>query len=271
MPLTGDGISVNRFTLGTEAAFAEDIMSVELRLPMAVTLDSTYEATDPDISKYEFGDLYLAAKYLFYECNNRYMSAGLSLSLPTAKDSQVFLNNDLLARIDNRSVRVAPFIGALAFNDLYFAQGFIQVDVDVSGDDVMSDPSGTGTLTKAGTFQDPTLLYLDLQVGAWLLRDTRPTQRKRLRGLASIFELHYNRNLNDLDSVDVPAFFSAGSGVTGTFVVGDPEADIDVLNALAGIVLDFRGGTNMAVTYGLPLTNDKQFDSEVRVTLNRFL
>ena len=87
--------------------------------------------------------------------------------------------------------------------------------------------------------------------------------------MASIFEIHYNRSLNDLDSVDVPVQIS--SDVNGFFTLGNPANNIDVLNLLAGGVLDFRGRSQVSVTYGVPVTNDKQFDGELRVMFNRFL
>ncbi len=270
VPLTGPGISVNRLTLGMEEAFADDTMSLELRMPMAVTLDSTYDVLDPSISSYEFGDLYLGAKCLLYARDNCYLSAGLSVSVPTADDSQIFFNDALLARINNRSVRVAPFVGGLINDDIFFAQGFVQVDVEVTGDDVFGDSTLSGNLVDAGKFHDPTLLYLDLQLGAWLMRDTRPT--KWLTGVASIFELHYNRNLDSLDSVSIPAPATPGApDISRVWTIGDPNADIDVLNTLAGIALSLRGNSSVSVTYGVPLTNNKQFDGELRVMLNRFL
>ena len=137
------------------------------------------------------------------------------------------------------------------------------------GDNVLADPTMSGMLSDAGTLRDVTLFYLDVQLGAWLWRDDSPRSRRRLTGVASILEFHYNRNLDSPGEVNFGS--SVTDGVLSTFRIGDSDTEIDVLNLNAGTAFNFRNNTSITATYGLPLTNGKQFDSEIRVLFNRFL
>lgn len=266
VPLTSSGISVDRFTFGFEKTFWEGTDSFEVRLPTAVTLNSSFELESPDISNVEFGDIYMAWKRLLYRSSNRFVSYGLAVSVPTANDVRVFVDNQLLAQIENESVRVMPFLGGLVSGETFFAQGFLQIDVDVSGDKVTGDPA----FDTPANYREPTLLYVDLQLGAWLLRNECPSESDWVTGLAAIFEMHYNRRWKDLENVNPVNIRAAPiGGVERAFILNTP--DVDVLNFLGGFAVDLNGRSSISATYGVPVTDDKQFDGELRVLFNRFL
>jgi hypothetical protein len=63
VPLTPNGIGVNRFQFGLEKTFLDGRWSAEVRLPFAGTLASTY-AQGAEVTDMEFGNMRLALKRL---------------------------------------------------------------------------------------------------------------------------------------------------------------------------------------------------------------
>ncbi len=87
VPLTSRGVTVNRFTAGFEKTLANELMSLEMRCPFAATLDSDILVDGPtELSNLEFGDIFLAYKALLTYGPRGAISAGLSLTVPTAND-----------------------------------------------------------------------------------------------------------------------------------------------------------------------------------------
>jgi hypothetical protein len=262
-PIADGGVTVNRFTPGFETTMFDEMMSFELRAPMAVTLSSVFIAdAQPEVSQYEFGDVFMAFKVLMLCYHNVAVSAGFSMTVPTADDTNVLLSDGTpLVAIDNRSVHVMPFVGGLYARDRFFAQGFAQIDVDANGDRVSVNQNilGTPSLTEVGTLHEATFLYLDLAVGYWLRRDYGCSGR-RITGIAPVAEFHLNRSLQQTDSVQ-----------SGNFQIGQRE-DVQVLNALAGCAIEFYNSSTVTVAYGAPVGSgdDQQFDGELRVLFNRF-
>lgn len=263
-PIAQGGVDVNRFTPGFEKTFMSQMMSFEFRVPMSVTLDSDLLADGPaDISQYELGDLYMAAKVLVWEGCNTAISAGLSITVPTADDTNIGLTNGTpLLNIQNESVHVMPFFGWLHRRNNFFTQGFFQVDLDANGDSVFVNQSLTNinnTLTKAGTLNDATFAYLDVAAGYWAYRPDA-CSAGRITGIAPVAEFHWNRSLQNTDFVQ-----------SGSFRVGQAQ-DVEVINATVGCVFEFFNTSTATIAYGTPLGGgtDRQFDGELRVLFNRY-
>ena len=179
------------------------------------------------------------------------------MTFPTGEDVSVKLTNgeDLLS-IENEAVHLMPFIGGLYTpNDRFFAQGFLQVDVDANGNPVHVN-NFAGGMTQAGTINDATYLYADLGMGYVMYRNYSGTGL--IDSFAPVAELHYNRSLNRGDVVR-----------SGLFRIGEPS-ELDLLNVLVGGTAQIAGDKLLTVAYVAPLGGggDQQFDGELRVIFN---
>ena len=167
VPLVAGGVTVNRMTPGFETTMLDQLISFELRAPMAVTLDNDIVLDGPgNLNSWEFGDLFLAVKGLLIQTDKCALSAGLSVALPTAKDLHVGLaDGTRLVSVRNQSTHLMPFVGGLInVRDGYFMQGFVQIDIDANGNSIDANRNGQG-LEPIGRNQDPTLMYLDVGLG----------------------------------------------------------------------------------------------------------
>ncbi|QDV25554.1 hypothetical protein [Aureliella helgolandensis] len=261
VPLTTNGTSVNRFTPGFEKAFYDGLLSLEVRSPFGATLSSDILADGvTDTQHVEFGNMLFALKGLMMERKNWLLTSGLSVSVPTADDTRVLAGDGTeLLRISNEAVHVMPFLGMLYTpSDKFFAQGLMQYDIDVNGNSV-SVNNGTG-LANIGSIHDMTFLYLDASLGYWLKNNPRDTTNI-VTGIAPIMEFHLNRSLSNADT--------ASDGIT---LVQNPVQEFDNLNILGGLILNIRNRSRLGFGYAVPLGNgsDRVFDSEARVTFNRY-
>src|SRR5208283_1804169 len=209
-PTINPNIGVNAYTPGFEKTFLGGMMSFEMRLPMATTMDNNvFFDGSTNTSEGEIGDLTMALKCLLLQMDTFAFSGGLAMTVPTAKGSQYFLSSGSpgfaptpFMTIANKSVHLMPFFGGLwTPNDRLFAIGYFQVDVDVNG-----DPVNVGT-TGLGSFRDPTMLYLDLSLGYWIRRSD--CAEEFVTGVAPIAELHMNQTLDSSSTLG-----GEGVGVT---------------------------------------------------------
>jgi len=259
VPFTAEGVDVNRFSPGMERTFWDGMASFEIRVPMAITLNSRITSDLPsDTSSYEFGNMAFSGKFLLRSTENSALAMGLGISLPTADDLDIGLadGTDLLS-IQNQSPHILPYIAYLYApnNSKFFAQAFLTFDFDTIGSPVYANANGLG-LEKIGTWQDQHLITLSLSSGSWLYENNG--SRGRLKRIGWSAELHYTSTLNDADSVSA-----------GNFTVGDPDADLSLLNGTIGGHVTV-GKTTFTAGYSVPLTsNDRVFDGELRFFANR--
>jgi hypothetical protein len=261
VPLAAGGLTVNRFTPGFEKTTPNGMMSLECRFPFAATLDSNLVVDGfTDYSHVEFGDIFLSFKALLLAGRRGAISAGVSVTTPTADSVNVFLDSGKeIVRINNDSVHVMPFLGWLLVQDRWFLQGFVQVDVDANGNPVYVN-LGRG-LVPAGQYQDETFLYVDVNTGYWLWQADGCQQNRCLTGFAPIAELHLNRSLQNSDVI-----------TEGPFRIGEPNDDIQLLHLLLGGHFQLGPMAGLTVGYGTPIGNgpDQLFDGELRAVFNRF-
>lgn len=255
---TNTGYGVNRIAPGVEKTFCDGLGSVEVRVPMALTLNSdTVFGQGYDTSHTEFGNLAIAPKLLIWGNANHALSAGLGVALPTASDLEVFDSTGQLLRVRNEAVHLIPYLaytGSPAYSD-WFMHCFLTVDVDTGGNSVRANVSGTG-LESIGTINDQTLLSTSLALGKFVYRGDYAGSR--IRSLAWSTEVHYTTTLNDADVIQA-----------GAFQLGTPGAQLDVVNGTLGGHVQFAKSI-LTLGYTVPLdASEKVFDGEFRLFINR--
>ena len=254
VPFAPSGIDMDRFTPGIERTFAGGMLSAELRVPFAATLDSNIMAGPGGFGGHnvEFGNVALFGKMLLYATDAVAFSGGVGVTLPTADDVNVRLaNGTSLVRVANQSVHLKPyFSGLYTPNERFFAQGFLEVDTDLNGNATFAN-TGTG-LTPIGRLNDASYLFADLGIGYWLQQrnDCNPI------GIAPTVELHYNTSLQAADSV-----------TAGALQLGNFGSNVEALNLTVGATLELGHSTNLSMGYITPIGGgaDQQFDGGFRV------
>jgi hypothetical protein len=261
VPIGAPTVNVNAFTLGFEKAFFDGAMSFEMRLPMASTIGNDVVVGEPSPLQGEVGNLGMALKGLLMLRERFALSAGLALTAPTAEDMRYFFtpranSPDLI--IESDSVHLLPFVGGVwTPGDRLFAIGYFQIDVDANGAPVLAN-NGTGGLTPQGRFREPTVMYADLTLGYWARRPDH--SRRFIRGLAYVVELHMNQGL---DSTSLTRDFR---GRATTFAT----PSLSVLDLTAGAHIALFRNTTLTAAYSTPLTQERQFDGQLRILLNRY-
>jgi hypothetical protein len=255
-------VDVSRFTPGFEKTFCCGNASFELRVPMAVTLDSAVVLDDgADLSHTEFGNLALTPKLLLRRSCRGALSMGMTVALPTADDVEgVLRDGTRVARIENEAVHLMPFVGWLwTPNPCWFAHGFLQYDVAANSNPVVIDRDGTG-LEHAGSLRDTAFQYLDIGIGCWRYRSCDPAYCSPLRSVVLTAELHWNRSLEEGDCLD-----------NDDFLVGNTATDIDIWDVTLGMHVRVCD-TTITAAYVAPLGggSDQAFDGEFRLIINRW-
>ena len=214
-----NGIDINRYTPGFEKTFLDGMASFEFRMPMAGTLDSdvvidSATGANPTAVDGEFGDLFLGFKALLAATDRCAISAGLGITLPTANDVRVNLDDGTpLALIENEAVYVSPYAAILLTpSSRVFFQGFVQLNVDANGNPLFSNRLGNG-LRPEGRLNEQTSIFLDASLGHWLFRDFS----RGPHGLALMLEAHYAATIQDADTIRSGVFQSATHEPISTF------------------------------------------------------
>ena len=259
VPLAPGGVNVHRFAPGFEKTFLDGAMSFEMKIPCAVTLDSTVvQDGGYDLSHGEFGDVALTLKALLFNSDRLAIAGGLMVTVPTASDANVVLADGTpLVRIENRSTHLAPFLGFLwTPNERFFLQGFYQVDVEAGGCPVLVDLNGLA-LQNIGTLHDTTYQCIDLGMGSWLYRGHG--RYGRLTGWAWTAELHGNDSFSPTSPV-----------VADNWQIGDSNS-FDSWNMTIGTHLEFNDRSVLTLAYVDPLGgHDRQFNGEFRLMFNYY-
>ncbi len=255
---TNNGVDVNRFVPGIEKTFWGGMGSLEVRVPMAATLNSdTYVGQGFETSEYQFGNVTLIPKILLWASDEEAFAAGMGIALPTANDIQIFGDDDPLLRVNNQSVHLVPFLGYLYAPQRtnYFVHAFLSVDVDTSGNDVEANVTGDG-LENIGVFRDQGLLSASASLGKVVYRNN--CRASRVKALAWTTELHYTATVTSADVID-----------DGAFLIGTPRNDLSLLNGTIGGHMQLQKSI-VTVGYTLPInSNDRVFDGEFRMFINR--
>ncbi len=113
---------------------------------------------------------------------------------------------------------------------------------------------GAGQLTNQGRLKSQTTMRISNSVGAFLFRN----RKARVSSLAAVLESHYTSTLNRSDAVGSP-----------NFSIGDPTRTLSVLNLTTGMHA-YVGKSIFTAAYGVPVTEDRVFDGELRLFVNRY-
>ncbi|MCC7420925.1 MAG: transporter [Planctomycetaceae bacterium] len=281
VPLTDDGVHVNRTTFGVEKTFLDGMMSFQVRVPTVSTLNSDVQNNGPPDNRmssdtdYQLGNVNLAAKLLVYQTDGFAMSVGTGVTLPTADDINLYGNLGSVAlRYENQSVHVLPFIGfVMTPTDRCFSQLLVQADFDTNGNSAYAT-NAIGTMENIGRFQDATFLYASWTTGYWLIKEMCCGQIQH--GLAPMFEVHYNRSLRQADTAS--GILAGG----GEFGIGEPNpgdvggsvlGDFEAVNLTFGMHAQCSANCSLTFGYCVPaggLSREDQFNGEARVLFNYF-
>jgi hypothetical protein len=239
---------VQRFAPGFEKTFFDRLCSVEIRVPMGISLNSTQIDGSIDANKAEMGNLGIGLKGLLFNRGNLQIAAGLGVQTPTANNNILLRSNGSEAiRVVNQQVRILPYLASLQTRGDWMWQNWISIDAAANGNDVYFNGQ------KAGVLQEQNYIYVDSSLSRWMNRDF-----KKGTGWALTGEVHYNGTLGTADS-----FSSNG------FVAGTPGFQANIVNLTFGSTYVY-GKTTFTTAYGTPITQDRGFDGEFRLLVNRF-
>ncbi|MFK8112073.1 MAG: hypothetical protein AB8B91_07710 [Rubripirellula sp.] len=249
---------ISRYTMGFERMLVDDLISVEARMPFAGTYGSTQNLDRQSSRDFELGNATFIGKGVLLRTDRWLWSGGMGVSVPLADDTKIQRGGQNILVVKNKSVHLIPFMGLLMrySRDTSF-QGFIQVDVAANGDDVFGNLQG-GNLPQLGTFNDSTLLELDVAASHVLYRAC--DRCARVRQVSLLSELHYTGTLQDSD------FVSDGGNLTYTNL----KRNFNVLNATTGFQVALGDNVIITPAMSVPLRDglDEQFDYEAIVNLN---
>ena len=265
--ITDPAIDVDAYVPGFEKTFLDGLMSFEMRLPMADTLNNNLIYNGPNATADgEVGNLGMALKAILLQNRRLTFSGGLAMTVPTAKDTRTFVDQgDSVPEfiIRNDSVHLMPFVGALwTPNRRWFAIGYLQVDVDVNGDRVSVD-SGQSLRTSIGRYREPTVMYLDGMLGYWAYRSHCPNEW--ITGIAPVFEVHVNQGLEHAPVLIEPD----GVLQIGGDINGSPVHTLSIVDLTVGLHVELCRKTTLTAGYCTPATGDRQFDGQFRLFVNR--
>jgi hypothetical protein len=294
---------VEQYTFQGEKTFLDKRASVEVRIPFRTTLSSNLDLSaartdgisDSTISvtptpeetlgreRNELGDMQVILKGLLYQTCAFAFSAGLSLTIPTANNTHVLVNDyigsttgpnfpPVIQRlrdfdVKNETWAASPFLAALYTpGDRFFTQGFVQFDIPVNTSRITY--SETTPIKLQGTFaatgqdgvttpgilappftvidhiREQALMHIDLGTGYWVVRNP---EARWLTGLAPTAELHYTTTLNSADLRTLPGDSTALPKLTnGGLTFDGPEPRPVVGNLRNHVdILDVTLGTTL--------------------------
>lgn len=256
VPIVPGTAEVQRLTPGLEKTFFDGRTSIEVRAPMAWTLNSTVNSlSNPADSTgdFELGNVTTFFKALLYRSDELAVSAGLGVTIPTADKTRITDGTTTLIAIKNQSVHLLPFVGAVYTpNDRWYCQSLMQLDIDTNGNPVIVGGE------NIGRFHDANFLFASASTGYWILKDADPSSW--VNGLAQFVEIHTNWSITSTDVVE-------GNGVC----IGN-ATNTQTVNAVIGLHALLDQNKTLTVGYATPLgrSADRGFDGEFRLLFNWF-
>jgi hypothetical protein len=292
-------IQINRFTIGFEKTFLNDLASIELRIPLAVTVNNQLSIFgENDIDKFRLGDMTLITKYVLFERRNIMWTTGIGISLPLAEDMSIvdFASKQDIIRWKNRTVHFMPYLGlSIIPDDRLFFNAILQGDNAAIGDSTyitdFSQPA-TNRMISVGKVYDRAYLYTSLAIGYWLRRQeiwnnntrqnysyngqapnpnpyltpiikTQPPQQSSW-AMNITAELHWTQSIKNMRGI----YHRQGNYL---FDVGNDTSSFHAVDMTFGTRLLFNKKTSLGVGYAVPLSGkNRQFDGALRATYNRY-
>ncbi|MDR0390944.1 MAG: hypothetical protein LBH59_03480, partial [Planctomycetaceae bacterium] len=293
-------IQINRFTIGFEKTLLHDLASIELRIPLAVTVNNQISIFgENEVDKFRLGDFTLITKYVLFERHNVIWTTGIGISLPLAEDMSIvdFATKQEIIRWKNRTVHFMPYLGvSIIPDDRLFFNAIIQADNAAIGDSTyitdFSQPESS-RMISVGKVYDRTYLYTSLSIGYWLRRQeiwhNKPQQNYSYHGQAPnpnypyvtpiiqtqpphqsswamnvTAELHWTQSIKNMRGI----YHKQGNYL---FDVGNDTSSFHAVDMTFGTRLLFNKKTSLGVGYVVPLSGkNRQFDGELRATYNKY-
>lgn len=250
----------DRYVVGMEKTWGDGLWSFEVRAPFSGSADTVF-TEGFTANNGNAGNFAVMVKRLLYQSESLAIGTGLSVSLPTGADAR-FTIDDCQLTVNNQLLKLQPFIGVLkTFNDRAFLQGFLQLDLSATGNDVTLQTSANQFVPqKVGELSERTYLFVDASAGYWLYR---PPYATLVTGLAAVAELHYNAALDDGDTLRVRTSKTY-------FRFGPETSSLEIVNSVVGIHLELFGRTVLRAGAGVPLTDgqNRSFGSELTFSVN---
>ncbi|MGI9428930.1 MAG: hypothetical protein ACR2NM_09750, partial [Bythopirellula sp.] len=156
--------NIDRFTVGVEKTFLEEMMSIEVRFPFVTDNDFT-QVGGFNRNGSDAGNLAVTLKGVLTSDSQSLIAAGLTIDTPTGGNTVVSdqgLADPLTVDISNDAVHLSPFLGFLCAPSRGIShQAFVQVDVPTNANEILfMDQSGGSNTTE---LLEQTLLYIDYQ------------------------------------------------------------------------------------------------------------
>ena len=251
---------ISQYTLGGEKTFFDGRASVELRLPMASTANSTQSIDSPvtGLDQYVIGNLGVLGKVALLRSDNFILSTGCGLSIPTARDTRVVADSGAtLLRVENETVLVQPIIAlAWAPTERLFVQGGIQFDFDMFGNPV-DEADANNVLHKVGTFVDQGYMYLHAGMGYWVYLN--PGSDHAVSGVSLLTELTFIKTMGQQSEI-----------VTSDAIIAQLDNGIKDLNLTLGANLLLGDRASLSAGFVLPLGGSRQYDWGAQASFNWF-
>ncbi len=272
-PVTNSKANINRLTPGVEWAFLKNNRaSFELRVPIGWTVNcaQTLDGVGKDDTG-TVGDVTFYFKILLKRTQRFAMSAGMGISLPTSKPRSMSNSADLtrnFLEVKNTTVHLMPYLAVMYLpNDAFFMQGYAQVDIGAGRSDIMFyDYVNTNSMRKFGTWDECTYAYLSGIVGRWLYRDFG--KRRGINGVNVSAELHYTQSLGK--AKDISGSFTSLDGKSSERITIARRSTEEYLNLTFASHFLINRKNNLGFGFCVPIFNQKQFECEARITLNRY-
>lgn len=279
-----ENFGLDVYTMGLEKTFWGGLGSVEVRVPVEHRLQSDMTSLiAPDFNivdvlvgpqsedrEVDVGNLSFVAKLLLIERQALAVSAGLGVTVPTARDVtyDILVDDTITFPIapgvtgetfsqfenfyENETVYLSPFLAWLfAPQSRWYHQGFLQFEVAANpstlntfgvgftdfffqgnpiGDVVWQTP-GAG-ITQTDVFAQ-TLMRLNLGLGYQLIQ---PNARRTIADLKALVELHYTTTVQRSNISEI-AIEQIGNGAffPQSASAGNANGRADILNVAAGI------------------------------------
>jgi len=255
--LPAGDVNLDRFVLGFEKTILDGTASIEFRLPMAGSLDPADPSTA--YAGGSFGNLDVIFKRVLIATDQRVISAGFRVETPTGSSWSASDNAAGPARftLDPSAVHLTPYIGCLRqVDDIWFVNSFFQLDLATNVDG-LSASLNNGPSQEFKLNPRP-MLQIDIGGGVWLVTPSESTV-----GWAAISELHLATALDDDDAFLVDPL----GGAPNVFVDQVPIRNI--LNLTNGLQAQISNGFSIRMGISVPLLNDRIFDTEAMVQVNR--
>jgi hypothetical protein len=257
---------IDRYTIGAEKTFFDQMTSIEVRMPFTGSFDASLPGLG--VNNGNFGNMALIFKGLLFRGQNLGIGAGMAVDTPTGSDF-VARFSTVNMRFVNQAVHLLPYVGFLyapgdpqwGWGDNIFLTGFLQYDAAANGNNIRFETPNGRPITSLGKFNEQDLLFVDLSLGYWIYRNPLA----RWSGLALISEMHYTTSVQNTDLVT-----AAVQGVGAT--VTNPSNRFDVMNGTFGFQVLMFDMSSLRVAGVFPMgsrMDQRFFDSEVQVQFNR--